>query len=106
MKKSRRTYNGVHLNKKSNTQDVVEQSLTVFMVNADNKKNAVKYVLVLLYAGFILICIIGIPQRLNVFSLIAAAFKYKVLSNGHAELVYVLVCSPVGIRYILFLFPY
>ena len=27
MKKSRRTYNGVHLNKKSNTQDVVEQSL-------------------------------------------------------------------------------
>lgn len=28
MKKSRRTYNGVHLNKKSNTQDVVEQSLT------------------------------------------------------------------------------
>ena len=29
MKKSRRTYNGVHLNKKSNTQDVVEQSLTV-----------------------------------------------------------------------------
>ena len=34
MKKSRRTYNGVHLNKKSNTQDVVEQSLTflLFMV--------------------------------------------------------------------------
>ena len=30
MKKSRRTYNGVHLNKKSNTQDVVEQSLTIF----------------------------------------------------------------------------
>lgn len=30
MKKSRRTYNGVHLNKKSNTQDVVEQSLTFF----------------------------------------------------------------------------
>ena len=30
MKKSRRTYNGVHLNKKSNTQDVVEQSLTYF----------------------------------------------------------------------------
>lgn len=30
MKKSRRTYNGVHLNKKSNTQDVVEQSLTSF----------------------------------------------------------------------------
>lgn len=27
--KSRRTYNGVHLNKKSNTQDVVEQSLTI-----------------------------------------------------------------------------
>ncbi|MFS3062944.1 hypothetical protein AAH003_20565, partial [Bacteroides uniformis] len=25
----RRTYNGVHLNKKSNTQDVVEQSLTI-----------------------------------------------------------------------------
>ena len=30
MKKSRRTYNGVHLNKKSNTQDVVEQSLTEY----------------------------------------------------------------------------
>ena len=30
MKKSRRTYNGVHLNKKSNTQDVVEQSLTIY----------------------------------------------------------------------------
>lgn len=30
MKKSRRTYNGVHLNKKSNTQDVVEQSLTLY----------------------------------------------------------------------------
>lgn len=30
MKKSRRTYNGVHLNKKSNTQDVVEQSLTKY----------------------------------------------------------------------------
>lgn len=33
MKKSRRTYNGVHLNKKSNTQDVVEQSLTVHRTN-------------------------------------------------------------------------
>lgn len=33
MKKSRRTYNGVHLNKKSNTQDVVEQSLT-YIVNS------------------------------------------------------------------------
>ena len=32
MKKSRRTYNGVHLNKKSNTQDVVEQSLTYIHV--------------------------------------------------------------------------
>lgn len=31
MKKSRRTYNGVHLNKKSNTQDVVEQSLTMYI---------------------------------------------------------------------------
>ena len=31
MKKSRRTYNGVHLNKKSNTQDVVEQSLTYYL---------------------------------------------------------------------------
>ena len=31
MKKSRRTYNGVHLNKKSNTQDVVEQSLTIYI---------------------------------------------------------------------------
>ena len=31
MKKSRRTYNGVHLNKKSNTQDVVEQSLTIYL---------------------------------------------------------------------------
>lgn len=36
MKKSRRTYNGVHLNKKSNTQDVVEQSLTKdFKAGAD-----------------------------------------------------------------------
>lgn len=34
MKKSRRTYNGVHLNKKSNTQDVVEQSLTAFLWGA------------------------------------------------------------------------
>ena len=34
MKKSRRTYNGVHLNKKSNTQDVVEQSLTIFLENS------------------------------------------------------------------------
>ena len=33
MKKSRRTYNGVHLNKKSNTQDVVEQSLTFSRCN-------------------------------------------------------------------------
>lgn len=32
MKKSRRTYNGVHLNKKSNTQDVVEQSLTEYQI--------------------------------------------------------------------------
>ena len=39
MKKSRRTYNGVHLNKKSNTQDVVEQSLTdkIFQI----KKNLI-----------------------------------------------------------------
>ena len=36
MKKSRRTYNGVHLNKKSNTQDVVEQSLT-------SKKESINY---------------------------------------------------------------
>lgn len=35
MKKSRRTYNGVHLNKKSNTQDVVEQSLTVYLTSGD-----------------------------------------------------------------------
>ena len=35
MKKSRRTYNGVHLNKKSNTQDVVEQSLTVYYRRQD-----------------------------------------------------------------------
>ena len=36
MKKSRRTYNGVHLNKKSNTQDVVEQSLTINRINLFN----------------------------------------------------------------------
>lgn len=36
MKKSRRTYNGVHLNKKSNTQDVVEQSLTIIFDRAYN----------------------------------------------------------------------
>jgi len=40
MKKSRRTYNGVHLNKKSNTQDVVEQSLTLKL----EKKQAVKFI--------------------------------------------------------------
>ena len=46
MKKSRRTYNGVHLNKKSNTQDVVEQSLTVNYIlfgivkSIQNKENA------------------------------------------------------------------
>ena len=44
MKKSRRTYNGVHLNKKSNTQDVVEQSLTFyqyekFSYHANREKN-------------------------------------------------------------------
>ena len=41
MKKSRRTYNGVHLNKKSNTQDVVEQSLTEiqeFLLKRGKKK--------------------------------------------------------------------
>ena len=42
MKKSRRTYNGVHLNKKSNTQDVVEQSLTLyhnaFIIYCKNKE--------------------------------------------------------------------
>ena len=37
MKKSRRTYNGVHLNKKSNTQDVVEQSLTKYLNNGKIK---------------------------------------------------------------------
>lgn len=36
MKKSRRTYNGVHLNKKSNTQDVVEQSLTYYLYTKNN----------------------------------------------------------------------
>ena len=35
MKKSRRTYNGVHLNKKSNTQDVVEQSLTNYLTSSE-----------------------------------------------------------------------
>lgn len=38
MKKSRRTYNGVHLNKKSNTQDVVEQSLTLSPSKPAQKK--------------------------------------------------------------------
>ena len=37
MKKSRRTYNGVHLNKKSNTQDVVEQSLTIMPNHVTNR---------------------------------------------------------------------
>lgn len=37
MKKSRRTYNGVHLNKKSNTQDVVEQSLTKYLYRINDK---------------------------------------------------------------------
>lgn len=39
MKKSRRTYNGVHLNKKSNTQDVVEQSLTKYKLIYKFKHN-------------------------------------------------------------------
>lgn len=39
MKKSRRTYNGVHLNKKSNTQDVVEQSLTIYENRYLNQKS-------------------------------------------------------------------
>ena len=38
MKKSRRTYNGVHLNKKSNTQDVVEQSLTEYYYSLAKKE--------------------------------------------------------------------
>lgn len=38
MKKSRRTYNGVHLNKKSNTQDVVEQSLTKNTSSGEKRK--------------------------------------------------------------------
>lgn len=41
MKKSRRTYNGVHLNKKSNTQDVVEQSLTKKRLLNISKRKAV-----------------------------------------------------------------
>ena len=41
MKKSRRTYNGVHLNKKSNTQDVVEQSLTV--INGDTPSPGISH---------------------------------------------------------------
>ena len=45
MKKSRRTYNGVHLNKKSNTQDVVEQSLTKYQYHENiDKYTAVRNV--------------------------------------------------------------
>lgn len=44
MKKSRRTYNGVHLNKKSNTQDVVEQSLTIY----GNMENVLRMVVMFL----------------------------------------------------------
>lgn len=40
--KSRRTYNGVHLNKKSNTQDVVEQSLTKIL-NQEHFENVKRY---------------------------------------------------------------
>lgn len=43
MKKSRRTYNGVHLNKKSNTQDVVEQSLTFQLNNISYEKIGIVY---------------------------------------------------------------
>jgi len=44
MKKSRRTYNGVHLNKKSNTQDVVEQSLTeCSVIGGQGIKSALDY---------------------------------------------------------------
>ena len=48
MKKSRRTYNGVHLNKKSNTQDVVEQSLTKLL----NGRNLIRQKIRLLTAIF------------------------------------------------------
>lgn len=47
MKKSRRTYNGVHLNKKSNTQDVVEQSLTILvstpLIPINTKSTSIDY---------------------------------------------------------------
>ena len=45
MKKSRRTYNGVHLNKKSNTQDVVEQSLTELTNSNIVEVNGEKWIL-------------------------------------------------------------
>ena len=44
MKKSRRTYNGEHLHKKSNTQDVVEQSLTVQECHGEDKMDLISLV--------------------------------------------------------------
>ena len=53
----------LHLHRVCNVIPEIEITacLFVFMVNADNKESAVEYVLVLLYTGFILICIVGIP---------------------------------------------
>lgn len=51
MKKSRRTYNGVHLNKKSNTQDVVEQSLTINLIITNQWKNTQKSSIILMVFG-------------------------------------------------------
>ena len=52
MKKSRRTYNGVHLNKKSNTQDVVEQSLTIEEKQKRYEKPLVSILFLLQIFGF------------------------------------------------------
>ena len=58
MKKSRRTYNGVHLNKKSNTQDVVEQSLTLYQpwceFTAEHKQTAYFIAFILLQVSSVL----------------------------------------------------
>lgn len=54
MKKSRRTYNGVHLNKKSNTQDVVEQSLTIDKILTEEW--VMTYIPAVSWSVFLLFC--------------------------------------------------
>ncbi len=62
MKKSRRTYNGVHLNKKSNTQDVVEQSLT----KKRNKQNAFAAIFSAMLVALVAVALVSCDNDLDV----------------------------------------